>query len=75
MKSVRRNEIVDAAYIEKQFQDVSSLYRLNQNRGGEMEKQDLGPLPGTAKVLLGVLVLAWVGIVIYVVLDKRRSRP
>lgn len=75
VKSVRRNEIVDAAYIEKQFQDVSSLYRLNQNRGGEMEKQDLGPLPGTAKVLLGVLVLAWVGIVIYVVLDKRRSRP
>ena len=59
-KSVRRKETVNDAYYEKLFADVKAMYRLDSagtlNGGG---KADLGPLPGTAKALLGCLGAAW----------------
>lgn len=66
VKSVRRKETVDEAYMNKMYKDVASLYRLNQIRSGGNEKQDLGPLPGTAKTLLLVIALVWIGIIAYV---------
>ena len=66
-KSVRRKETVDEAYMEKLFENVTSLYRLDSaggvNAGGKVE---LGELPGTAKALLGGLGLAWILILLYV---------
>ena len=53
-KSVRRGETVDAAYMEKLYDDVTALYRLDQ--GGEQSsgsgKAELGKLPGMAVGLL-----------------------
>ena len=61
-KSVRRNEKVDDAYMEKLFDSVTSLYRLDQlgsqNRNSG-ESQDLGPLPSTSAALIAALIVVW----------------
>lgn len=60
VKSVRRKENVDDAYIEKLFSDVSSLYRLDSSMKSESgEKAELGPLPAEAKTLIAVLFIVW----------------
>ncbi len=61
VKSRRRRETVDDAYMEKLFADVTALYRLNQISGQEVTgKADLGPLPGMAVGLLAGLGAVWV---------------
>ena len=47
-KSMRRSETVDDAYIDSLFDEVSSLYHLDQAEGLSSGKADLGPLPQTA---------------------------
>lgn len=64
VKSVRRKQEVDDAYIQKLYGDVSSLYRLDQIGGDQEVKKDLGPLPAAAKLLLGGLAIVWCGIII-----------
>ena len=64
-KSVRRKETVDDAYLDRMFDDVMSLYRLDQLNGRASENEDLGPLPLEAKALLGGLAAVWVLILIY----------
>lgn len=63
VKSVRRKQTVDDKYMEKLYQDVISLYRLDQIGGTTETKKDLGPLPVTAKLLLGTLALVWICII------------
>ena len=67
-KSVRRKEVVDDAYIEKLYGDMTSLYRLDQKGGtGGIgpDAEDLGPLPVASKILLGTLAGVWVLILAY----------
>ena len=75
-KSVRRKETVDDAYIQKLYSDVTSLYRLHPEGTGEAAaaRQDLGPLPTTAKTLLFSLAGAWVLIAGYFLLSHLRKR-
>lgn len=66
VKSVRRKETVDEAYMKKLFDDVTALYHLDEHMeaaGGGTGEKDLGPLPTTAKVLLFSLGAAWVLII------------
>ena len=66
-KSVRRKQEVNEAYMEKLYTDMVSLYRLNMEAGSMVtnEKMELGELPTTAKLLIGALVAAWTGILLY----------
>ena len=64
-KSARRGDVIDEAYLEKLFSEMTSLYRLDQISTAE-GKADLGPLPATSKALLITLALVWVGMGIYV---------
>ncbi len=65
-KSMRRKETVDEAYMEKLYQDVISLYRLDQISYSEVSgKAELGPLPKQAVTLLTCLAAAWVLIAAY----------
>lgn len=78
VKSARRGETIDDAYMEKLYQDTASLYRLDQlNRQGASAKTDPGPLPKTAVALLSALAAAWILIGLYVAIgrcrEKRRS--
>ncbi|MBP3816582.1 MAG: extracellular solute-binding protein [Firmicutes bacterium] len=75
-KSVRRGETVDDAYIDNLFEQVTSLYRLDQIGESGRVGEDLSgePLPGTAKALLGGLGIAWVLIIVYWLMDKAKKR-
>ena len=77
VKAVRRNQTVDDAFMEKLQSDVISLYRLDQlseTTSVTVGKKDLGPLPKTAKILLGTLAVVWIGILAYVLLQMVKSR-
>lgn len=79
VKSVRRKQTVDDAYMEKLYDDTISLYRLDQLSGQGTSatggKADLGKLPQTAVILLSSLAGAWVLIILYVVMQKiKKSR-
>ena len=60
-KSTRRKQTVDEEYMTNLYAEVASLYRLDQLEMGDGER-DLGPLPGTAILLLGLIAVAWLGI-------------
>jgi multiple sugar transport system substrate-binding protein len=74
VKSVRRKQTVDEEYMEKLYSDTISLYRLDQIQTTDAAdgKRDLGPLPTTSVILLSVLSGAWVLIILYVIVSRRR---
>ncbi len=81
-KSTRRKKTIDDAYFEKLYADMTSLYRLNLNGGSALasgKQADLGPLPSTAMALLGALVIAWIFIGLYAVVNlirrKKAAKP
>ncbi len=77
VKSVRRKETVDDAYLDGMFGEVTSLYRLDQieaRTAGAEGRKVLGPLPTASRVLIGLLIAAWALILLYVVLIEIRSR-
>lgn len=73
VKAVRRGQVVDDAYIEKLYDEVTSLYRLDQlSRQGTSPasgKEELGKLPKTAVILLSALATVWVLIALYGVIQ------
>ena len=74
-KSVRRKEKIDDAYLEKLFDDVTALYRLNQLSDSHTAgRKDLGPLPKTSVTLLAALCTAWVLIGIYALITALRAK-
>ncbi len=69
VKSVRRKQTVDGAYMEKLYADMSSLYRLDQierQNGMSSGRDDLGKLPRTAVILIVSLAGVWGLILLYV---------
>ncbi len=72
--SVRRHETVDDAYMEQLFVDVTALYRLDQKDIASGGRQELGPLPETAVLLLASLLLAWCLILLYVLFEFVKKR-
>ena len=70
-KAVRRNQTVDEEYIQRLYDDVTSLYRLDQinSRGTELTstKKELGKMPGGAVLLLATLGITWGVILLYLV--------
>ena len=71
--SVRRRETVDDAYMERLYEDVTALYRLDQKDISTNGKA-LGPLPQTAVLLLGALALSWCLILLYVLSNFVKNR-
>lgn len=78
VKSVRRGQEVDDSYIDKLYDDITSLYRLDQiggqNAQAALGKADLGELPGTSVILLVSLAAAWVLIILYVVFQMVKKK-
>ena len=73
-KSVRRKEEISGAYMDAQFENVSSLYRLDQRGGAAPGTGDLGPLPRTAVFLLAGLGVAWALIGLYALTGALKKR-
>jgi len=76
VKSVRRGQTVDDAYIEKLYGDVTSLYRLDQlnSQTGIAGQKDLGALPKTSVILLSTLGITWILIILYVLLQYLKKK-
>lgn len=77
-KSVKRRETIDDAYMERLFEDVTSLYRLGQGSTSAYGKKDLGRLPAMSVALLSVLAAVWLLILCYIfrnALKKRKKHP
>ena len=60
--------------MEKLYDDVTSLYRLDQKSTSVTSKAELGPLPKTAVILLSALGLAWLLIIVYVCREAVKHR-
>lgn len=75
-KSVRRKQEINEEYMDKLYEDMISLYRLNQgdNQNPASGKLNLGELPQTAKMLLGALGVAWAFIILYVLWEVIKKK-
>lgn len=79
VKSVRRGQKVDDAYIDKMYGDITALYRLDQigmsNSRVSSDREEMGPLPAISVALLVTLGAVWVCMLIYtaVAAIKRRA--
>ncbi|MCQ2466399.1 MAG: extracellular solute-binding protein [Clostridia bacterium] len=78
VKSARRKKAVDDEFIAGLYEDVTSLYRLDQIVEAEGEEDPtlpkLGKLPGTSKALLITLGATWVLIGCYVGVDTLKKK-
>ena len=74
VKSTRRKETIDDKYIQKLYKDTKQLYRLDSIAGSAEGKADLGPLPSTAKALIGTLIAVWILIGLYVGSDYLKKK-
>ena len=72
-KSARRGETIDDSYLEALFDEMTSLYRLDQISTAE-GKADLGPLPDTSVALLAGLAIVWLGIGIYAAAEAVKKK-
>ena len=66
VKSTRRKETVDDAYMQKLYSDVESLYRLGQGSDASFGKKELGAMPRASVILLSTLAITWILILLYV---------
>ena len=77
VKSVNRKKTVDDAYIDPLFEDMNSLYRLDQKNTSAIGEKDLGPLPTGSKFLIGAIIIAWIFIALYYIqqfIKKKRAQ-
>lgn len=75
-KATRRKKTVDETFMSKLYEDMNSLYRLNQISAEGNGKKELGKLPGTAVILLTSLAVVWClmgAYVIFEVVKKKRK--
>ncbi len=70
-KGARRGKTIDDDFIDTLFEDVKSLYRLDQLNTLDT---DLGPLPMASKVLLISLGVIWLSIGVYFIGTKIREK-
>ncbi|MBR5180298.1 MAG: extracellular solute-binding protein [Lachnospiraceae bacterium] len=62
-KAVRRKQTIDDKFMDTLFDDMMSLYHLDQISALGNDSKDLGPLPKPAIILIIALIVAWVGII------------
>lgn len=70
-KGVRRHKKVDEKFIDAEFDNVKSLYRLDSIKGNPSIDS---PLPIEAKILLASLAIAWICIIVVILSRKIRKR-
>lgn len=78
VKSVRRKETINEEYMAELFEDITSLYRLDQPGSSAVPdgsaKEDLGELPQTAVALLASLAGVWGVMIVYFVVQMAAKR-
>ena len=69
-KAAVRNMTVDEAFIERSFENVESLYKLDSQAQTGMQKEALGPMPKASVILLGSLAAIW--LILLILYIRRR---
>lgn len=65
-KGARRKQKIDEDFMNKNFDDVKALFRLNEIKVREGDsvsgetKKDLGPLPETSRNFIAIIYLIWI---------------
>ena len=72
-KATLRNTVVDDAYIEKTFDNVKSLYKLDGIQQKALKKEALGPLPKASVILIVSLLLVWSLLLIFFIRKHRKK--
>lgn len=73
-KSTRRKQDINEEYMESLFEEMTSLYHLDESSSLEAGKEDLGPLPVQAVALLAILGVVWEMIFLYVLYELYKKR-
>lgn len=60
VRSTRRKQTVDDAYIQELYDKVTSLYRLDQLSQGIQSTGSMGPMPASSVWFLSILAGTWV---------------
>ena len=63
--------------MEKLYEDMNALYRLDQigGRGAlSVDKSELGSLPAASVALLAVLGVTWILVGIYVIFERLKKK-
>ena len=71
--SATKNRVINESFMKTLFDRVNALYKLDQIQR-EVTKKELGALPSESKILIGVLSIAWVGIITTLVIKRTRKR-
>ncbi len=72
-KAVKNNISVNDEYIDKVFSDTKSLYRLDRISKSS-EKVSFGEFPTGSMLLIGLVAICWVLMLIYVGINKIKSK-
>lgn len=70
VRSTRRKQTVDDAYIDELYDKVRALYRLDQLSTTISTTPDLGPMPASSAWFLRILAMTWV--IILAIYGRRR---
>lgn len=76
VRSTRRKQTVDDAYLDELYDKVTSLYRLDQLSQTIETSKELGPLPSSSRWFLTILGCTWVLIALFYgrkYIQKRKS--
>ena len=77
VKLARNGKKLDKAYVKKIYDNVTSLYHLDSlqaTAGTDPSSKDLGPLPVTAKLLIGTLVFVWIILAAYGIREIKHKK-
>jgi multiple sugar transport system substrate-binding protein len=74
-KAVRRNKIVDEAFIEDLYEEMISLYKLDEINKDPSKMAKLGPLPKESIALITLLSASWIslGTIFTIEMVKKRK--
>jgi multiple sugar transport system substrate-binding protein len=72
-KAVKRKKVVNDKYIDKLYESVTSLYRLDQIEAAE-GKIRLGKMPALSVALLSGIGITWLGIGVYAGVSLLKKR-
>ncbi|MBO5914743.1 MAG: ABC transporter substrate-binding protein, partial [Clostridia bacterium] len=72
-KAVKNNTEINDEYLEKTFDEAIALYRLDQISASS-DKITFGEMPVGSVVLLVAILVCWIGMAVYVGIDKMKTK-
>ena len=74
VKSTKRKQTIDEKYMAALFDEMTSLYRLDQIETADSVRKQFDSLPSPAVALLGGLALIWAGMAVYTAQDLLKKK-